>query len=269
MFDGVGLDSLLIVAALVAIVAFFYSNLGLGGGQLYVPIMFLFFEGFGFHMKQIVPLSLVFAFVTMISSAYTHNKKHLVHFRVGIQLAAAGLIGVALGVLFTSSLPDQVVRAGFAALLVIAATKMLFDLYTARKDYTSCPSEFSLRCRLTGAGVSIITGFLIGSFGIGGGVVSVPLIIYVFKFEPRMAIGTSAFLGAILTPAALFAYWINLGPNNQIHWPIALVLAPVVLVLAILGSTWGLQSLKTKAVKTIFVCGVFLAAAEMIYSLLV
>jgi hypothetical protein len=47
------------------------------------------------------------------------------------------------------------------------------------------------------------------------------------------------------------------------------VLAPVVLVFAILGSTWGLQRLKTKAVKTIFVCGVFLAAAEMIYSVLV
>jgi hypothetical protein len=155
-------------------------------------------------------------------------------------------------------------------MLVTAATKMLYDIYTARKDYTSCPAEFSLRCRLTGAGASILTGFLIGSFGIGGGVVSVPLIIYVFKFEPRMAIGTSAFLGAILTPAALFAYWISLGPGvQQIHWSIALVLAPVVLVFAILGSTWGLQRLKTKAVKTIFVCGVFLAAAEMIYSVLV
>ena len=265
-FD-VGLDSLLIVAALVAIVAFFYSNLGLGGGQLYVPIMILFFASF--KMKEIVPLSLAFAFVTMISSTYTHNKKHLVHFKIGLQLAAAGLIGVVGGVLFTSSLPDQVVKAAFAAMLVTAATKMLYDIYSARKDYTSCPAEFSLRCRLTGAGASILTGFLIGSFGIGGGVVSVPLIIYVFKFEPRMAIGTSAFLGAILTPAALFAYWVNLGPDVQIHWSIAIVLAPVVLVFAILGSTWGLQRLKTKAVKTIFVCGVFLAAAEMIYSVLV
>lgn len=267
LFDGVGLDSLLIVAALVAIVAFFYSNLGLGGGQLYVPIMDLFF--ISFLMKEIVPLSLAFAFVTMVSSTYTHSKKRLVHFKIGIQLAAGGLIGVVLGVLFTSSLPDEVVKAGFATMLVLAATKMLYDIYTARKDYISCPTKFSLRCMLTGVGVSILTGFLIGSFGIGGGVVSVPLIIYVFKFEPRMAIGTSALLGAILTPAALFAYWINLGPGVQIHWPIAIVLAPVVLVFAIMGSTWGLKSLKTKAVKTIFVCGVFLAAAEMIYSLLV
>lgn len=266
-FDGVSLDSLLIVALLVAAVAFFYSNLGLGGGQLYVPIMDLFFVSF--VMKEIVPLSLTFAFVTMLSSTYTHNKKHLVHFKLGLQLALAGLVGVAAGVVFTSTLPDNIVKVGFATMLVIAAAKMLTDIYTKRKDYTSCPSEFSLRCRLLGAGVSIVTGFLIGSFGIGGGVVSVPLIIYVFKFEPRMAIGTSAFLGAILTPAAIFAYWLTSGGSAPIHWSLALVLAPIVLVFAIIGSTWGLQKLKTKAVKTIFVCGVFLAATEMIYSLLV
>jgi len=265
-FDGVGLYSLLIVALLVATVAFFYSNLGLGGGQLYVPIMDLLFVSF--VMKEIVPLSLAFAFVTMLSSVYTHNKKHLVHFKIGLQLAAAGLVGVVAGVVFTSTLPDKIVKAGFATMLVLAATKMLMDVYRARKDYESCPSEFSLRCRLMGAGVSVITGFLIGSFGIGGGVVSVPLIIYVFKFEPRMAIGTSALLGAILTPAALFAYWFTSSGSAQIHWGLALFLAPIVLVFAVMGSTWGLQKLKTKAVKTIFVCGVFLAAAEMIYSLL-
>ena len=264
-FD-VGYDSLLIVAVLIAIVAFFYSNLGLGGGQLYVPIMVLFFTSF--PMKDIVPLSLAFAFVTMISSTYTHHKKHLVHFRLGLQLAAAGLIGIAAGVLFTSSLPDKVVKSAFAVMLIVAATKMLSDLYRARKDYTSCPAEFSLRCRLAGAGVSVLTGFLIGSFGIGGGVVSVPLIIYVFRFEPRMAIGTSALLGAILTPAALIAYWLSAESGVQIHWEIALVLTPIVLIFAMIGSTWGLQKLKTKAVKTIFVCGVFLAAAIMIFNVL-
>ena len=266
LFDGVSLSSLLIVAILVAVVAFFYSNLGLGGGQLYVPIMDLFFVSF--LMKDIVPLSLALAFVTMISGAYSHGRKHLVHYRIGLQLAAAGLIGVAGGVIFTSSLPDVWIKAAFATMLVLVATKMLSDIYRQRKDYTSCPTEFSLRCRLTGMGASILTGFLVGSFGIGGGVVSVPLIIYVFKFEPRMAIGTSAFLGAILTPAALIAYWLNSSEGIMIHWDIALVLAPIVLVLAIVGSTWGLQKLRTNTVKTIFTCGVYLAAAEMIYSIL-
>ncbi len=267
LFDGVSIESLLIVAILIAIVAFFYSNLGLGGGQLYVPIMVLAFGEFGFLMKDIVPLSLAFAFVTMISSTYTHSRKKLVHFRIGLELAAAGLIGVAAGVVFTFTLPDVYVKTAFAAMLVVVATKMMSDIYRQRKDYVSCPSEFSLRCRLTGAGVSILTGFLIGSFGIGGGVVSVPLIIYVFKFEPRMAIGTSALMGAVLTPAALIAYALSSSEGVVIHWSIALVLAPIVLVLAVVGSTWGLKTLNTRIVKTIFTCGVYLAAAGMTYSI--
>jgi uncharacterized membrane protein YfcA len=265
-FDGLSVESIIIVAILIATVAFFYSNLGLGGGQLYVPIMDLFFVSL--FMREIVPLSLTFAFVTMLSSTYTHSKKHLVDFRLGLLLAAAGLIGVAAGVFFTSEVDDWVVKAGFATLLVVVATKMMYDLYRAKKDNLTSPTDFTFRRKLAGMGVSILTGFFIGSFGIGGGVVSVPLIIYVFKFEPRKAIGTSALLGAILTPAAFIAYVLSAEEGIVIHYQLALVLAPIVFIMAIMGSTWGLQKLKTPVVKTIFTCGVYLAATEMIYSLL-
>jgi hypothetical protein len=274
VFDGVETTSLIVVAILVAVVAFFYSNLGLGGGQLYVPIMDLFWGGnaamaiVSLEMKDIIPLSLTFAFVTMLSSTYTHSKKHLVGFRLGLQLAAAGLIGVAGGVLFTSTVDERVVKAGFATFLVIVATKMMFDIYKAKKDNVTSPTDFSTRRRIAGMGVSILTGFLVGSFGIGGGVVSVPLIIYVFRFEPRKAIGTSALLGSILTPAAILAYVLTAEEGVVFHYQLALVLAPIVLVMAIIGSTWGLQRLKTPVVKTIFTGGVYLAASEMIYSLL-
>jgi len=269
LFDGVEVTSLIVVAILIAIVAFFYSNLGLGGGQLYVPIMDLMWAAsFGFMMKDIVPLSLCFAFATMAMSAYTHNRKKLVHIGVCIPLALAGLLGVGGGVVFTSTVPNWTVKVAFATMLVLVATKMLYDIYRKREDYASCPATFSLRCRLTGIGVSVLTGFLIGSFGIGGGVVSVPLIIYVYKFPPRMAIGTSALLGAILTPAALVAYALNSSGGVNIHWPLALVLTPVVFVMALIGSTWGLEKLKTKLIKTIFTFGVYLAATEMIISLL-
>jgi len=266
VFDGLSVESIIIVAILIATVAFFYSNLGLGGGQLYVPIMLVFFVSLS--MKEIVPLSLTFAFVTMLSSTYTHSKKHLVDFRLGLLLAAAGLIGVAAGVFFTLEVEEWVVKAGFATLLVVVATKMIYDIYMAKKDNMTSPTSFTLRRKLAGIGVSILTGFLIGSFGIGGGVVSVPLIIYVFKFEPRKAIGTSALLGAILTPAAFIAYVISAEEGALIHYQVALVLAPIVFITAIIGSTWGLQKLKTPVVKTIFTGGVYLAATWMIYSLL-
>jgi len=262
-FESVGLDSVLIVAVLAGIVAFFYSNLGLGGGQLYVPIMVLSFTSL--HMQDIVPLSLCFAFVTMLGAAYTHSRKGLVHVRVGLMLASGGLLGVVGGVLFTTTVDEWMVKLGFAALLGIVATKMMSDLYKHRKDYEGCPTSFSLRCRLAGVGVSVLTGFLIGSFGIGGGVVSVPLIIYVFRFEPRMAIGTSALVGAMLTPAAFAAYAFSEGVSIQ--YDLVFTLTPIVLAFGLIGSTWGLAKLRTKIVKAIFTGGVYLAACGMVYSL--
>lgn len=265
-FEGISVEALLIVAVLCAIVAFFYSNLGLGGGQLYVPIMVLAFESM--EMRDIVPLSLTFAFVTMLSSTATHSSKKLVDFKLGVRLALGGLIGVLGGVLFTLSVDDWIVKSAFVTLLVIVATKMMYDIYRKKKDALVCPTEFTRKRMLAGMGISVLTGLLIGSFGIGGGVVSVPLIIYVFKFEPRKAIGTSALMGAILTPAAFLAYVLDSGAGVTIHYDVALVLAPLIMVMAIIGSRWGLEKLKTRVVKTIFTCGVYLAAAGMIYSLL-
>jgi len=265
----VGIDSVVIVAALVAIVAFFYSNLGLGGGQLYVPIMVLLFYPV-LDMKEIVPISLSFAFVTMLSSTYSHGRKKLVDYRLGAYLAAGGIVGVVAGVLFTVNTDEDLVKSAFAAMLVIVATKMIYDIYAKKTDNAFSPIHHGSKRLWAGFGVSIITGFLIGSFGIGGGVVSVPLIIYVFRFEPRKAIGTSALMGAILTPAAFVAYVLDESMNGGalIHYDLVAALAPIVLVFAFIGSRWGLEKLKTRTVKTIFTCGVYLAAALMIYSVL-
>lgn len=268
VFEGIETEIVALVAVLVGVVAFFYSNLGLGGGQLYVPIMDFFLPA-TFFMKEIIPLSLMFAFVTMITATYTHNKKGLVDFRLGVPLALAGLVGVAAGVLFTSTVEETLVKAGFASLLVIVATKMLYDIYRARAENKTTPEAFSRLQWLAGIGVSILTGFLVGSFGIGGGVVSVPLIIYAFRVESRKAIGTSALMGAILTPAALLAYVLTTaGDGSDIPYGLGLLLTPIVFAMAFIGSTWGLKKLRTPMVKTIFTCGVYLAASEMIYSIL-
>ena len=259
-----GFDSIVVVAVLVGLVGFFYSNLGLGGGQLYVPIMDLFFVSL--VMKEIVPLSLCFAFVTMAGATYTHSRKGLVDFRLGFMLAMGGLIGVVVGVMFTTTVDERLVKIAFAALLLIVATKMLNDMYRSKQGTEPSATELGQKRRLAGVGVSVLTGFLVGSFGIGGGVISVPLIIYVFRFDTRKAIGTSALVGAILTPAAFAAYALREGVT--IHYDLALVLTPIIFVTALIGSTWGLAKLRTRAVKTIFTGGVYLAASEMVYSLL-
>ena len=54
----------------------------------------------------------------------------------------------------------------------------------------------------------LLAGVLAGIFGIGGGIIIVPALVFFAKMSPRTAIGTS--LGALLLPAGAlgaYAYW--------------------------------------------------------------
>jgi uncharacterized membrane protein YfcA len=59
-------------------------------------------------------------------------------------------------------------------------------------------------------GIGVAAGLLSGLFGIGGGVLIMPSLVYLAGFPFRMAVGTS--LGALLLPVGLlgaYAYWDN------------------------------------------------------------
>ena len=56
--------------------------------------------------------------------------------------------------------------------------------------------------------IGVCAGVLSGLFGIGGGIVIVPALVFLAKFPQKMALGTS--LGALLLPVGLlgaYAYW--------------------------------------------------------------
>ena len=58
--------------------------------------------------------------------------------------------------------------------------------------------------------LGLTAGILAGLFGIGGGLVIVPLLVLVFGFEPKVAVGTSLFV--ILLPTGLLGvleHWRN------------------------------------------------------------
>lgn len=53
--------------------------------------------------------------------------------------------------------------------------------------------------------IGLGAGVLSGLFGIGGGIVIVPALLYFAKFQPSMATGTS--LGALLLPVGALGAW--------------------------------------------------------------
>ncbi|MFM9037912.1 MAG: sulfite exporter TauE/SafE family protein, partial [Actinomycetota bacterium] len=68
------------------------------------------------------------------------------------------------------------------------------------------------------AAIGIGAGLLSGMFGVGGGILVVPALVMLLKFDQRLANGTS--LGAVLpiSVASLVTYW----SHDNVDWWMAL-----------------------------------------------
>ncbi len=100
--------------------------------------------------------------------------------------------------------------------------------------------------------IGLCAGILSGLFGIGGGVLIVPALVYGLGFSQKMATGTS--LAILLPPvgiAAVFEYY----KHGDVDIRAALIIATMVLVGGWLGAQVSSQ-LDSKTIKSMF--GVFL-----------
>ena len=249
------LELIIILMLLMFLVSFLYSNIGLGGGTLYVPIMV--FLAVSLQRLEIIPISLFLSLMTQLPAAYTHFKKNYVKIKLGVLLGCATFPGVIIGVLLGIRTQDSLAYGSFSILLFITAIKMFYDLYKKKFDEELPDREYSIKQVALVCVLSICTGMVSSFFGVGGGIVTVPLLIYILGIYPRRAIGTSAFM-IVLTSfvGVLCYYFLSLGsveifdlalrsvPTFQIE--LALILGAIVFVGAYLGSSWGLKSLKTK-----------------------
>jgi uncharacterized membrane protein YfcA len=96
--------------------------------------------------------------------------------------------------------------------------------------------------------VGLLAGFLSGILGVGGGVVMVPLMIFLLGFSQHEAQGTSlAVLAVPVTLAAAYNYY----QDGSLNWKYALVMAGMFVVGGYLGSKLAI-SIDEKLLKKIF-----------------
>ena len=114
-------------------------------------------------------------------------------------------------------------------------------------------------------GIGLITGIMAGLFGIGGGLLVVPALIYLFtvqNFPPQimmhLAVGTSL---AIIMGTASSSVWAH-QRHHAINWPVVKLLAPVLII----GCWLGVQLahlLSTDIMMYIFAAFVWVIAIKM------
>jgi uncharacterized protein len=108
--------------------------------------------------------------------------------------------------------------------------------------------------------IGLVVGFFSGLFGVGGGIILVPLLIVFVGFTQRRASGTS--LAAVLPTAVsgMIAY----AAHGSVDWTAGALLAAGAVVGSLLG-TWLLHHTHHLVLRWLFVAFLLLVAARMFF----
>lgn len=105
----------------------------------------------------------------------------------------------------------------------------------------------------------LVVGSMSGLVGIGGGVLLVPILLYLFKMEIHMAAGTSL---AIVIPTAMLALGAHLG-KGHIDWRVAGLITLGAAAGALLG-TWLGGMMSGEALKKVFAVMLILMTTKVV-----
>ena len=220
-------------------IAFVFSMLGMGGAQLYIPI--LYWMGLDFKTEAI-PLGMLLNVVNSATAATTYTIKKIVDWRAALPFAVTMLILPPVGALLNAQIPTKPLIAFFAVFTATAATLMLSGWKPQKGDMSS-----KGRILLGLSGGSIL-GLVAGLIGRGGGSFVVPLL-YIAGLEAKAAAATSAF---VVTCSGVSSFIAHLAIAAKPNWFIWTSCVVAVFLGSETGSHVMAGKLKPKGVRTIF-----------------
>jgi uncharacterized membrane protein YfcA len=190
---------------------------GLGGGFIAVPILLLFF---GLPPAEASGTSLALVVANSGAGALTYFLQKRVHVRIGFAVAAGGFPGSIIGAVVSAHVSAKLFDWALAAFLIGVAIDMMLNRAKRLAGRHEEPSLITgmpwFRSLLLGFAV----GFVSSLFGIGGGVLVVPSLLYFSDLPAHMISATSHFAIVLTSPVGLLTHW----AQHDIRWTYAIPL---------------------------------------------
>ena len=252
------MTDLLTLQALLAVVCgsavgFSLALIGGGGSILAVPLL-LYVVGVHDPHLAIGTSALAVSF-NAFANLIPHARAGHVRWKVAFVFATTGVLGAFIGSSIGKVVNGQHLLVLFALLMLVVAGFMLRGR-RGQADRYPLPGMYP-RLGVVGLG----TGSLAGFFGIGGGFLIVPGLMYASGMEIIYAIGTSLFaVGAFGLTAAT-----NYAVSGLIDWPVAAEFIAGGIVGGWLGALGAKRLAKTRgALNLIFALAIIAVAVLML-----
>lgn len=144
------------------------SILGLGGGIIIVPILTFL----GFSPTVAASNSLFAAFSNAIASTISYSKQKRIEFSLGLKLGLLSIPGAVLGAIISTDVAPDIFKILFGFVLIASAFYVFF-----RKKLESNEKSLSKQVVVFVVSASFFAGIVSAFFGIGGGIIFVPLMV--------------------------------------------------------------------------------------------
>lgn len=247
--------------------------IGAGGGFIHVPVLIIFY---GFSPQHAIGTSMAVVMMNAISGTLAYVAQKRIDYEIGLKYAVAASPGVLVGALLSQLFGVTSFSVIFGLLLVILSYYLFSgrEFSVVRTKASRAPQtrylkdaageEFSYAPDMSvGFSASILIGVFSGLFGIGGGIIHVPLMYSVLGIPVHIATATSHFILAITSFLGSIVF-VGLGCVDLDY-------AVLLGIGTIIGASWGAHlSLRTHpdVIKKVIALCLFVLAVRLLTGVL-
>ena len=226
------------------------SIIGLGGGIVIVPVLTFF----GFPPTLAASNSIFAVFSNAVASSISYAKQRRIEYSIGLKLGILSIPGTIIGAFVSSEITPQFFKILFALILISASIYIFSKRKIEPKNY-----NLSKQIMILAIGASFFAGIISGLFGIGGGIIFVPLMVIAMGLSMKNAAPTSQFILLFASASALITHTL-LGHPDFYQ---ALLLSAGAFVGGLVGARLSLE-IKENALK-ILISVVMIAVAVKLF----